>query len=253
MMTRVNERRRLAAIIGVGVVLLCALIALASAAQAHRVFSNANGVGAYPDGVYPVTYQNVRWAFDSGFPSGGQRRAVIAGAAAWNNLGRRLQFLYDSRSLSTEREFDGSRVYCSNGRPPLERDGQPLSAVFSEALASNRREFVTLARAATCFRRGEMVGFRMAFNSDPSMWYYGSSASVPDNRFDMQSVAVHEFGHAGGFAPHYDGRGSLEGPEPCQRSNLNRETMCAVTYRGQARQRTLGRHDRHTFEGAYSR
>jgi len=231
-------------------VIVC--VTVVGIASGHRVFDNQNGRGAYQVGTYPPHHQQVLWAFDSGFPDGNSRRAVREGAVAWNNLGRRLQFEHDSQSLSTERRFDGANHYCSFERPPLQRRGRPLSAVFW-AVLPNADGADILARAGVCLQNNEIAGFRMAFDSSQPNWYRGSSASVPNDRTDMQATAAHEFGHASGWFPHYDGRRSLSGRAHCGLDNVNRQTMCMSIGRGQARQRTLGQHDRHTFEGAYGR
>jgi hypothetical protein len=73
---------------------------------------------------------------------------------------------------------------------------------------------------------------------------------VPAGRPDLASVATHEFGHASGWAHHYDDAGVDPGGLICG-NNSGQATMCATHYKGTARQRSLQTHDVHTFKAAY--
>lgn len=245
----------------VSLTILLLLLGAVGIADAHRVFNrtDSNGklrIGAYSSGSFDASDDDVLWAFDNGFPSGPFRQAVRDGAGTWNSLSRRFQFAYDSRDLSTERQFDGEKHYCSEQRQPVARNGRSLGLVFWEALPSSGDRDV-LARAGVCFKRQgsgyRLLAFRMAYDRTQPNWYRGESGSVPSESIDARSVATHEFGHSTGFLRHYDGKNSIPtGSDQCASGDQNRQTMCSLTYRGQARQRTLGRHDRHTFEGAYT-
>lgn len=97
---------------------------------------------------------------------------------------------------------------------------------------------------------GRYTGFSMVLDTDPSGggaigWYLGDDV-VPDNRWDLQSIATHEAGHATGFYGHFDaGQPICQGPD--------RETMCAGSSEpiGTKYLRTLEAHDRHTIQAAY--
>ncbi len=98
----------------------------------------------------------------------------------------------------------------------------------------------------------------MALNRAFPRWYTGTSTDVPgaagapDASQDMQSVAMHEFGHASGFARHYDGPNSTGlGGAICNLTDSRRETMCSLLTQGTAWGRTLGPHDRHTWNAVY--
>lgn len=81
-------------------------------------------------------------------------------------------------------------------------------------------------------------------------WYTGASWSVPSTRYDLRSVVVHEFGHAGGFFSVDTAKGHWNGVgEDCTGSD--RETMCAGVPKGTSYLRSISTHENHTFDAAY--
>ena len=78
-----------------------------------------------------------------------------------------------------------------------------------------------------------------------SDWYVKSSSTVPSDKYDLRFVIVHEFGHAGGFAMHWEG----DGEEDCTGSD--RETMCSGLPKGTSYKRSIEEHEDHTFDSAY--
>jgi hypothetical protein len=235
------------------VIVLCSLLAIlvsATSGHAHLPFTTDGKVGAYEWGTYGAGDRRVQVFFDSGYPDGSYRSAVRRAGGEWNRYQQSLQFEFQPGSITTDRTYGGDNHYCSRDRAPLHRNGRPASVIFWSALSPQ-----TGGRVGSCWENGTQVGFRMAINRAPKVpWYRGSSGSVPDDRADLQSLATHEFGHATGWVRHYDGGSddNLPGSEHCGRDMKDRQTMCALAaYPGQSRTRTLGQHDRHTFEAAY--
>lgn len=103
-----------------------------------------------------------------------------------------------------------------------------------------------LAMTGRCLSGSAIVKIAIRYDHTRSNWHTGSSTSVPSGRADLRSVAVHEFGHAGGF-----GFGATQhwGSSYC--SGTGRQTMCATIPNGTSYMRTLEDHDRHTVANAY--
>lgn len=106
-----------------------------------------------------------------------------------------------------------------------------------------------LAIEATCIGETSILRSVIRFDETRNNWYVGSSSTVPSGQFDLRSVAVHEFGHAGGFSSpenngHWDGV-----DEDCTGSD--RETMCSATPDGTSYRRSIEEHENHTFDSAY--
>lgn len=104
-----------------------------------------------------------------------------------------------------------------------------------------------------CVQYDRVEGFSMVFDTEPdygpgTAWYAGDG-TVPDNRWDIQSIATHEAGHStgfsGGWTGHFPEGSTCEGPD--------RQTMCpgSTEAAGTKYIRTLEAHDVHTIEAAY--
>lgn len=256
-----------------------ALVALCMASgpvQAHRVLPrhSSDNRAAFQYRQYPDAEDRVVWWFENSFPgkvdgTSAHKRAVLRASRAWNDRGRRFTFAdqgnrevaYNAPYEQVRGVGEGRRRYCgaTRGRARI-----PLSLVFWEGLESDQPGTTALGEAATCLHNAHdgiprhPFKFFMALNRAFPSWYTGSSTSVPgeagapDAEQDMQGVAMHEFGHASGFARHYDGANSTGlGGAICERTNSKRETMCALSTQGAAWARTLGPHDRHTWDAAY--
>lgn len=166
--------------------------------------------------------------------------------------------------------------YCdsfSHDKPetPDVYDPVPASLVFwPELPPANPGEAPPLGEATTCNRvpvgGGDARPFkffvainRLYSTCDPitqpldtckgSQWYKGADPDrIPLRRYDLQSVATHEFGHATGLYWHFNDPGLNTGDEIC-RAGLDRDTLCQGLSRGSADERSLGTHDLHTFRG----
>lgn len=164
--------------------------------------------------------------------SGVKLSRALAGAKAWDNLGESLDFVWKgTKNLSRDACNSATRGQNLIGLRPLDGRGKDLA--------------MTIA----CRSGGTIVRFVMIFDSAED-WYTGTSTNVPRGRPDLWSVAVHEFGHAAGWATHFDDPGIGLGTGICG-SFSGQHTMCATHYMGTARQRSLGPHDVDTFRGLY--
>lgn len=103
-----------------------------------------------------------------------------------------------------------------------------------------------LGVTSTCVSGTRLVRFTIVIDSAPAAgsWYTGTG-DAPSDRYDLWSVASHEFGHATGWGPHF----AEDSPE-CP-NDSTRHTMCGGIYIGTERQRTLTTHDIHTYDGRY--
>lgn len=178
---------------------------------------------------YPREWKNdlqVEWSFTKGYPArGGRRNRVKDAARAWNRLGQPMRFVWrkdidnlDPRRCPSREQKDGVhwRIIDGNGN--------------------------TLAETYRCYAGGRLHSFQITF--DKQERWYGGKAKPPRGRFDLWSVAAHEFGHATGFSGHFSA-----GTRLCKGSGQN--TMCPLIRRGSRAWRTLERHDRDTFRNAY--
>jgi matrixin len=100
----------------------------------------------------------------------------------------------------------------------------------------------TIATTSRCTSGGRIVSFKIVFDTNES-WYTGSG-TPSGSQHDAQSVMTHELGHVAGFRGHYSG--STDCP-----NNSARQTMCSTVSKGTTYWRTLGAHDKSTFEDAY--
>lgn len=81
-------------------------------------------------------------------------------------------------------------------------------------------------------------------------WYRKADPDgIRTRRYDLQSVATHEFGHATGLYWHFDDPGMTSGTGHVCNDGAGGagETMCASVGRGTTGNRTLSDHDLHTF------
>lgn len=101
-----------------------------------------------------------------------------------------------------------------------------------------------IGQAQRCYSGGRLHNFQIIYDTSTT-WYFGTG--VPSrNAFDFYSTAVHELGHGTGF------RGHFTGPSTCPGTSSD-NTMCqSSARRGTTHRRSLGTHDRHTFQHAYS-
>jgi hypothetical protein len=259
------------------VVAAIAIVSTAAVARGHSVN------GFYKDNRYPSgQMRSVQWAFERGFPgktgeSNSYKAALRRAQSAWNSQGQSLTFAdMGNREIDFGPKYekigeggDAFKDYCR-----LERNNRPVSLVFWEPIPNHRPDANTLAEASRCEYSDGTHKFFVAFDrGEGSRWYRGESRKVPrggdangdgriagpeidsaGSKVDLQSVAVHEFGHATGQGAHWDpnkdpfnGRGGAI----CTRYDSRRESMCSMLVAGTAWQRTLGPHDRETFKKAY--
>jgi hypothetical protein len=233
---------------------------------------NITRVGAYIFGLYPDSYTDPTYGpidgrdapfyFDKSFPGptdGRKRDAVVRSANAWTRLGRDFRY---APVRSPEISVGGWEGYCSTdsdgdgNRDVVMREGRPVNVVYWGQPASLGDSFGATKICLHRFTDGQPYmpwAFDIVFNSG-YRWYSGRGKDVPPRRYDLQSTATHEFGHATGWLPHFNRAGGSYDPLPgnkvCGINNPDRFTMCGGGVIANSVRRTPEKHDRHTF-GAY--
>lgn len=204
---------------------VAAIVMWASAARAHSpsVFFHGTWAPTIRAAVPIYAETNLR---------GTTLTRALQGAKTWDALGESLDF-----------SFKGTR---NLSRDPCDRAVRGQNLIGLRPLDGRGGD---LAMTTVCRSGASIVRFVMVFDSAED-WYVGTSTTVPRGRPDLLSVAVHEFGHAAGWAKHYDDPGVGLGVGICGNFS-GQHTMCATHYASTARQRSLGPHDVETFRQRY--
>lgn len=147
-----------------------------------------------------------RYDYLSNVPTGDYRSRIYDGKGRWNAVGRELYFARTSTDV---------RVWVGYQRPGWPNENV-LALTNLNVLMS---KYVTNAT----------IDFNPIYS-----WYTGATLPVPATRYDVLSVAAHEFGHV--VALHHGG-GS--------------DVMAPTFAEGEAR-RTLTTHDRDGIKALYS-
>ena len=200
------------------------------------------GMGETGEAHTASTYIPDEWAadpyyyfgdIDSPLDGSTAKTSIHAGDDPWNsNSGTWLDFI-NSGYQDSSVQFTGYACTTGSG-----------TAVWIVTASMS-----SLGRTNLCTDSGTITRAAIRLDDTRSNWYVGSSSNVPSNQYDLRSVIVHEFGHAGGFLPstndgHWDGVG-----EDC--TGTDRETMCGGLPRGTSYKRTIELHENHTFDSAY--
>lgn len=224
--------RTLALITWASVLAVLSTLMISASASAHTA-------SVYYDATHWPSSSNVRYGFETGYPTGAFRGRVLDGANQWTNRG----------GTTGEPDFAASLPDSGYGEPetPCNR-AQGTGAIFRRNL-----DYLgpgVLGATRICYGDGIIATFSIEFDTDLP-WYNGTD-NAPPGTYDFWSVTSHEFGHVTGFywGPNDDGH-FLESDAVCPNTSY-RHTMCPSIYDGTERQRTLGAHDAHTFTGAYS-
>lgn len=201
-------------------------------------FGVGSVVGSTASGAHTAsTYIPLTWASDPDYyfgdldsPLSGPtpESSLHAGNDPWNaNSGTWLDINWGG-------VYDSSVVWTGSG----------CTTGYGTRLWVLTHSISNLATESTCGTSTTITRSSIRFDDTRSNWYVGSSSSVPSGQYDLRSVAVHEFGHAGGFSGHWDGVG-----EDCTGSD--RETMCSGLPSGTSYKRSIEAHENHTFDSAY--
>jgi hypothetical protein len=197
--------------------------------------SRAHSPTSWYGGLGWVRDLSVTYAWTGQLPTSAWRTPIKNAAATWNKAGAKLTFVESSTAISHGYTACGS-AYQDNG-------------VWYRSLSSTY-----LAWTSWCTFSGtnEMYSFQLSVNKNYS-WYIGTG-TPSSSQYDLQSVATHELGHAGGWAHHWNDPG-YGGDYYCSwngdSTSPTRHTMCAETANGTIMQRTLGPHDLDTFQNRY--
>lgn len=117
-----------------------------------------------------------------------------------------------------------------------------------------------LAKTATCVwstAPDTLHSFKIKLNEDAPL--YSGDDDPPLDKWDMESIMAHEFGHATGRDRSPSGNGAdghfAESSTYCPGSGSSefgsRHTMCPSIFDGTRMQRSLEQHDRDIFQNAY--
>lgn len=207
-------------------------LALASASFYSPELAGAHRASVYQRTYHPQSFTTQVY-FDPSVPGGRVRSRILNGAGRWTRLGRQMVFVGHRRAKTFE--------------SPCPQAGQPQRGVVRWKSIDGPGGVA--GRNLNCIYfdgpyKGRIGGFVQRYDSEEN--WYTRTGRVPSNAADLWSLASHEFGHATGRAGHYPRSSPL-----CAPDFLGRETMCPGVVRGQARQRTLGIHDKHTFKRVY--
>lgn len=199
---------------------VCALVLVASyPAQAHTP-------GSYYKRLW-IRDKSVDYSFTPSVSSQAWRDRTTNGAGQWNALSQPMTF--------------AKKADMANFDPYVCPPTYQKNAIHARSIDGAGG---TLAQTMSCTYSGtgEMYSFELVYDTKEN-WYSGTGAPG-GSQPDLYSIAVHELGHATGFAGHFSGS------DICG-TNDSQQTMCPTHYMGTTRQRTLATHDQHTFTGAY--
>ena len=199
-------------------------------------FGAALGFGSVSQAHTASTYVPKEWAADPYYYFGDidspldgltAKTSIHAGDDPWdNNSGTWLDFINSGYQ-------DSSVVWT----------GSPCTTGSGTALWIVTASISELGIESTCTNATNITRSVIRFDDTRSNWYVGSGTPSSGD-YDLRSVAVHEFGHAAGFAGHWDGVG-----EDC--TGTDRETMCSGLPSATTYKRTIESHENHTFDSAY--
>ena len=119
----------------------------------------------------------------SGEPSSGANGAISSGADNW---------VADSSTCGSRPNDARHRRINTTTRAPNVRDG--YNVVGWASLSGS-----TLAYTNWWYEGSTIVEADIRFDNSSRSWHVSSSASVASGKYDLRSVAAHEFGHAFGF------------------------------------------------------
>lgn len=195
-----------------------------------------SGIGHSGSSFYRYRWideNEVGWRFKQNFPGGNWRTRVEQGTFKWNRLPP--SFHYDLRGEASGFSYKDCPIPRTSAMHYGFIDGDPTSG------------FDTYGRTRWCNVLNDLESVQVKFDSGNSWWTKDSTSGIPSGKVDAESVAVHEFGHFGGWVGHFDGDDEI-----CQPGGANpKQTMCQGLPQGQAFWRTLETHDKHTFDSAY--
>ena len=206
---------------------LVALVALGAVA-AVGVPARAHTASNFFNTAKWVTDKSVNYSFTpSGAPTPEWRARNIEAANTWNALGQSMTFT-PAPDMGDFDPYVCPTVDQKNGIHRRRIDGSGG----------------TLARTMTCWYSNKALSTFQLVYDDGDSWYLGTGTPAR-GQADLLSVAVHELGHATGFSKHLSAGSAICAVESTQ------HTMCPSHLFGSTWQRSLEKHDIHTFGAAY--
>ena len=189
----------------------------------------------------------VQWRFVEGAPGAGTnwRERVKEGSYEWNQLGQLLRFDFLAG--------DWLQYPAHTCPASVEKNGVHFGDVSDIYIAETY--LCTYAEVTTGGASNRLHSFQIKFDSLVN-WY--TLDPGPPTGSDLESVAVHEFGHAGGRADDTggytlgDGEGHFNNSASyCNPTEAEHHTMCQSTKTDRIWDRSLNEHDRDAFENKY--
>jgi hypothetical protein len=192
---------------------------------------------------YPQRWSGARgWFFTTEVPSGAVRDRLRNGLQAWNAVGQ--PFFFGGQLLDQPPTVN-----------PYSCNGQTAIGMWWRGIDGRNN---TLGETAICTSGTTIVQANIIFDNS-EYWYTGTGDAPSDpliclrdhcGEFDLYSVAVHEAGHATGFAGPFN-EGHFDAADAICSSDSTQQTMCPFTRKGSESNRSLESHDVHTFDASY--
>lgn len=164
------------------------------------------------------------------------KTSILSGDDEWDFVsGATIDFLWDFGE-------DSNITWDTNTCTTVPNSGPDLWILTDDLSGS----ILAFGVAESCGGGPDDQEATIRLDDSRSNWYTGSG-SVPGGKFDLRSVATHEFGHVGFF-----GQGSAPDHFPSSLcSGSSRQTMCSSIPSGTSYMRTLESHDEGAFADAY--
>jgi hypothetical protein len=230
--------------------LLVALAVLLSVAAASS--SGVSVAGAHnPSDLYPVRWPaytddpfQIDIDFAKNFPARRFRNRIRSATKEWNRLRPGPFFKANFGSTKAATQNVCSDVANRHTQVQYEHVSGNAIAVTKRCIRNEVGAPRTLKSVLISFDSSE----KKAWNRSRGSARDANGDGKVDGRADVQAVATHELGHALGSDDYVVA--NVANDKYCL-NDLRRETMCKIYFRGHERERTLGAHDKETFNEAY--
>lgn len=209
--------------------------ALLVGALAGTAWASHTNWSSYYDSRWP--YPVVQYSYTPSARAGFTTGRVTDAVNQWNGVsGSDLTYQLHVDLANNYDPAAGCPAFTRNGLHWRYIDGTP---------SSNDKLGVTYRCTINAPTGKVMQNFEIALDSANN--FYWGTGTPGTSQTDAWSVLSHEFGHASGWAKHWDDTTA----ETFCADNSSQNTMCKYNYQGTARQRTLESHDQSLVSAAY--